>query len=222
MGNKGFFGFPPGSTTPLTARLRPNIAEQEIDMGVIELLKRPAAINPEDDHFNGNTLNGKWIADSAGVQTLNTFPGWLSITTGTKGILQPVPSGDWIIETEMIWFGSVAATGGLVMTNGTNWAANIAAYLFLYPDTLTSRSFQFQKLVNNGFSAQYTGSPLSLQSINLNHHFLRIQKSGTSYLIFWSDNPMAFLRWTTEATLGFTPTYFGFRGVGHFNYFIRR
>lgn len=199
-----------------------------LDPGVVERLKRPAAINPDDDHFNHPTLAAKWSRlNSSPTLSLSALPGWLNLG-GWVG--QPVPSGNWTIETEMIVSTMPSPeynTAGLALFSGSNLSAMTHHnFAFGFENNVINSIIQVNRWVNGGYSstlAQNTGLPMMTDEM-----FLRMVKSGTNYYMEYSRNGKRWTRWTTitEGTLGYTPTYFGLMGGGNggtfFNYFIRR
>lgn len=225
--NNTFFGFNPDPKRALVSRQPNTVSDNnvEIDPGVVQLFKRRIAVNVEDDHFNQGFLRADWIPYASPAYSLTTLPGWIEIMTASAGILLPVPSGDWTIETEHMskGFSTVGgSTHGLLLSTSTNSASMTGAFYLYYRDGAATYGIQFQKLVNNAFNAQYTGSPVSAGIHSLKDHiFMRIDKTGTTYTCFWSDEGNQFYRHIQTAALTFTPAYFGIIGIGFYNYFLR-
>ena len=89
----------PGNVTP-------NLLDWQIDQGAIQLLKRRAAANAEDDHFDALTLDAKWSVFNGLTYDLTSLPGWLKTSngsSGTRGLIQAVPAGNWSIEGEFLY-----------------------------------------------------------------------------------------------------------------------
>lgn len=199
-------------------------AEVVVDVGATELLKRRAAANAEDDHFNASSLDGKWSSyGSATTGDLTTFPGWCQISSG-YAIIQAVPGGDWTIETEMIVKSLGAAsfdTGGLILTSGaTQGSATEAWWAAGQANSLSSYRHGVYKFVNGSFDSVY--SERSGLDVEQTYLFLRIVKSSTTYTFEMSKTGKTWQRFFQTSSLGFTPTHFGLIGPGcMFNYFLR-
>lgn len=198
-----------------------------LDRGVAQLFTRPAAVNTEDDHFNGTSLNGKWFAYTGNdaVMSLTTLPGWAYASTG--GIkLQAVPGGDWTIEVEIVrpnYLSAGYGGTGLILTNGTTQSSATDARWGLGGDnSLGTLRYNFEKFVNGAWSSNYSQTT-GIRDIP-QHYFLRINKNGSTYRVDYAFGSR--LTWTTYAStgsLGFTPTHFGFNleTGSYINYFLR-
>lgn len=197
-----------------------------LDQGAESLLNVRTEVNPEDDHFNAGSLAGKWVTGFSGGHSadLATMPGWL-ILNGGLGILQPIPAGDWFIETFcMVPSMTVAGynSAGLVIANGTAWASSQAIVLIYGSNnSLTQFRMTYERFTNGAYQGTYfqdTGTEMEYSS-----GFLRLQKSGSNYIAHRSKQGH---QWTQRhsTTIPFTPTHFGlFGGNGsRFDYFVRR
>lgn len=212
----------------------PDVPELQVyDKGALELLKRRAAVNVEDDHFNDNILSPKWLPFGPPISpTLSDLPGWLGFSSSggdIRGYIQPVPSGDWFAETEIIcgteasieWGGS-----GLILTNSTTWASSLTATF-----TAGGRASAGLTRMNNTkfINGAYTSNYIEVFSANsaISHLFLRLRKLSTTYYFYWSSTGKTWYIFSsiTADTLGFTPTYFGLGTLtsynAFFNYFLR-
>jgi hypothetical protein len=196
-----------------------------VDLGASTLLTRRAVVNTEDDLFDASPLNAKWLAYTGNNPTtdLTTLPGWCIFTSaGSK--LQAVPAGDWSIETEVI-AGDLEANGfqnaGLILTSGTTVGTSSDARLGIGENnSLQSYRIVFEKFVNGVFSTVF--SQWGIVDI-VDHMFLKITKSGTTYTVYWSRTGKTWHRFFQQAGLGFTPTHFGLNGEtgSAFNGFYR-
>lgn len=207
-----------------------------IDRGQLSLLGRRAIINTEDDQFDTTSLDAKWLAYTGANPTtdLTVLSGWCKLTSsGYK--LQAVPAGDWTIECEILLADTTTAiyqNEGLILTNGTTQSsATDARYGIGHNNNLKGFRLEFEKFVNGSFSATYddfsqsgTGGGGGTPAI-LDHMFLRINKTSTTYVVEFSVNGKTWQRQASTSSLGFTPTHFGFGGNAssgnYFNYFLR-
>lgn len=196
------------------------------DLGAISLYTRPAVVNTEDDMFDTGSLDSKWTGWNSPTLDWTTMPGWIGVGGGECGITQAVPAGDWIIDTEVLIYTTTNTTSndaGFLLSTTQNAASSTGAHFLIFRDGTGTVSWQFQKITNNSFTSQYTGSPQTGFHSLLNNFFMRIQKSSTTYTCSFSSNGKQYFRVLQETALGFTPSFFGFRtGGAFFNYFVRR
>lgn len=214
-GNRGFYGV---SETPRV--LSPAWAP---DLGAAQLLTRPKIINPEDDMFDGPTLDPKWIPMNFANQYIDfkELPGWLRLR---GAILQPVPAGDWYCETEVL-MDNIWSTGydqsGLVLSSGLSGSTTQHWFDIGMLNSATTGMVDSQKMVNWSYNALHT--QWGHYGI-LNKAHLLVQKIGSTYYDYISTTGKTWcLIWT--GSLSFTPAYFGLYTASFYpfyNYFIRR
>jgi hypothetical protein len=198
-----------------------------IDKGAYQLLLRRPAVNIEDDHFDEQTLASKWLPWSGSQNpSLIARPGWLSIIQ--MGYCQPIPAGDWTIETETILPSLVGgyANASLILSNSSNASSSTMARFYCGDaGRLNATMICLDKIVNNGWNLRYiaeAGATFIPDRI-----FMRITKVGTTYYFRYNFSPFGNFNHfgsIAASTLGFTPTYFGLYGQGgpvYFNYFLR-
>jgi hypothetical protein len=222
-GNRGYRSRNPFKGL-VTRQYRASEDDVEIDQGVMQLLARPKVLSIFDDHFNLPTLDGKWIQSlSSSTFDLMTMPGWL----GLNGrIIMPLPSGDWVIETEFMIPTFTAAgfhIGGLLLHDTATNTGTQAIWLAGMDNSVTASYFQFAKHINGVFSSAYFQAT-GMQ--RMDYGFLRITKSGTNYACDYSSHSYG-KRWSrinSTSSLTFTPAYFGLYAAGkcYFNYFVKR
>lgn len=194
----------------------------DVDVGAKSLLLRPDATNVEDDHFDLATLDSKWI--DYGVTTtidLATLPGWVGTSSGIA-LIQAVPGGDWSCETECI-LKDTGAIGyhsiGLILASGSAQASSTdLRWVFGQNNNLEDYRIHAEKFINGSFSATYQTWALHDP---ITYRFLKITKVSTTYELLLSETGKTWQRFHSEATLGFTPAYFGLYSSGYFNYFLR-
>lgn len=196
-----------------------------IDQGAAQLLLRRTAVNTEDDMFDSTSLDAKWTTTSGSID-LTVMSGWLKVPSSAT-IQQPVPAGDWTIETELL-MGDITSASfgnkvGLWLSNSATITGTQKFFWVRQPNTLTGAwDIGVETYVNGGFSAGLLG-PTAIVPWNYGHWFIRIVKSGTTYAFEISGHGKAFYRWSSTSSLGITPTYFGLRAdhAGFYNYFVR-
>ena len=162
---------------------------------------------------------------SAGGVTLPAR-GWLGLT-GARGLIQAVPAGDWVIETEYLWpnTAGVEWSGcGLAMFSSNNPASCVHAYIGGgCRNSAGHGRLNVTKFTNNSYTSNYI--EVLSSSDNNQHLFFRIYKAGTTYGFRYSHNGTTFQFLYSTSSLGFTPAYFGLYNTSGtmcwFNYFRR-
>jgi hypothetical protein len=191
----------------------------------------PTITNTEDDHFEGSSLDGKWVVYTGytGTVTVGTINSWVQLATATR--LQAVPGGDWTIECELL-HGDHVTSGyssvGLILTSGTT-ASSATDHRFGIggENSLANWRVVVDKFINNAFNS--TPASFTNQGAGQHHRFLKIKKTSTTYEFFFSDNRFVWTRILSTSSLGYTPTHFGIYSAltasptvhSLFNYFVR-
>ena len=203
------------------------LAGQALDLGALSLATRRAAANTEDDHFDGTSLDAKWLSYTGYDATidLTTLPGWARFSAGGAK-LQAVPAGDWTMECEALCPTLATATHsyvGLVTTSGTDSAASYrTVWEFGMNNSLTSYRFVTERFLNGAFNASINSLTIAFP-ITV-PWFIRVVKSSTTYHFEVSGNGKTWQRIHSNSSLGYTPTHFGIEGRSadsYINYFLR-
>jgi hypothetical protein len=201
------------------------------DLGALQLLKRRAAVNAEDDHFNNPTLAAKWIPFGTASNSLTDLQGWIQLNGDGAGYIQAISgSGNWSIEGEFLLPSLASGSGyyasGLIVSSGSAKASSTYMVLtFGENNNLDAYILQSQKFVNGVYSSAYKGTAATYTMSD--QIFLKITKSGTNYEVLWANNPSGnFRRYFLITSLGFTPAYFGIISNSttantYCNYFLR-
>lgn len=199
--------------------------------GEAEILTTPTIVNAEDDHFEGSSLNAKWLAYTGDDATpaFGTPDSWVRFLSGSK--LQALPAGDWTIATEVIHGDHPAAaytSCGLILTTGTTYGTSSAwKYGVGFDNSLTTLRLVIDKYVNG----TYSSTPNTVGGFHPGslRWYLRIAKVGSNYTFSYSNNRFTWVVLRASSTIDITPTHFGIHATLHasavtgamFNYFVR-
>jgi YD repeat-containing protein len=177
-----------------------------------------------DDNFNsGSTLNSKWALVNWGdlnesdVNTthagqLHTKSVYNSATARFKAIMQPLPVGDFTVETRMKMTSSVDAPyydGGLLLSNtiqsGTGDQQGFELSRTWYGNGWGMSSYRFNQYKNYVSTSIQTNAPSAVTG------WMKIKLRRDGDLYYFSYSVDDGVTWTSEypTSLSFTPAYVG-------------
>lgn len=203
------------------------------DKGALSLLTRRESKNPQDDHFDSPVISPKWLNfRSFSSFSLSIIPGWVSFASSSNGnpsgLIQPIVSAPFTIETEQLIGGEGGAVNwggsGLILTNSSNYAASLAcAFMMGGRASAGLARMCVTKFTNGGYTSNYLEVLSSLWDM---HMWFKIYRNGTTNYFYYSASygkTWHYFYGITDASMGFTPTYFGIFGLYdvHCNYFLR-
>jgi hypothetical protein len=153
------------------------------------------------------------VTESSTYKNVQLLASTTAVTLDVLGIYKAIPAGDFTIWTKVKFLGPAANysfTGLCLWEDATDSSKKIAGY-GLSPRGAT--------LMDNGI---YTWTNWNTFSAATESNFqfvapcvyVRLRRTGTTYMMAFSNDGEAFLEYSTAVNPGFTPTHFGV-GIGN-------
>ncbi len=170
------------------------------------------------DNFDNAALDGRWswVREDATHWSLTTRPGFLRITlqpgrlndgTNKNMLLQPAPTGDFEIQTRLIFTPTenIQRAGLVIYQDDINYFLLLRAYCGFGPPCV-GNGIYFDQVEQD----QFIGSNFAMTTTMTGEAYLRLRRHNTMYTAYVSPNGIDWhLVGTHTAIGGFVPSKIG-------------
>lgn len=190
------------------------------DGSYFEPMASPSIQSALNDEFSGDVIDPMWTLFDPGEVSTYTIENTglvaaVSTSTGNNlhGQIQPLPAGDFTVET-YVGQGIVSKAANIYFFTGLGlfeddtdesqaYTQCLVTGHNIEPSVMTHIWSDYNSSSNGGFTAFDEA---------LTNIFLRIRRNGTTYYFDYSFDGIGWKQWLTVADLGFVPTFFGVAG----------